>query len=392
VRLDRLDALLVLNSLESLDGTFLERLDREKMPPEAFLAEGVSLWGRFGLSERARTLLSERLAAGWPERERERCAREDVRLCPLGGAEYPEQLLRSPRPPLLLYVRGGAALDVLAERAVGVVGTRRCSPYARRMTRELVLRLARRGLALVSGGARGIDAEAHEGALAAGGRTAAVLGTGVDRVFPAEHGDLFRRIAAGERGCLISEFPLGAEGKAWRFPRRNRIIAGLSERIVVMEAPARSGALITAREALEAGREVWALPGRIDEELCSGSNRLLFDGATPLVDLDLLLGDPQGTLAFPEPSMPARGEAPSPVGRDGKTAPGEDASSPNLAEAERLVLRLLRERGDRTVDNLVLEGRMSAAEILDALARLGALGLVYTSGPGRFRAVPGSSL
>jgi DNA processing protein len=370
--MERIDALLLLNALESLDANLTDRLDREGIAPEGFLLAGRRDWERFGLSERLRDRLAELISGRWVQEERRRCEELGVDLVSRGGAGYPECLNRSPKPPILLYARG--TLPDLS-RAVAVVGTRKATPYGRRVARELGRRLAERGIPLVSGGARGIDGEAHQGALEGRGRTLAVLGTGVDRIYPAEHRELFERI--GSSGALVSEYPLGSDGQAWRFPRRNRIIAALAERTVVVEAPERSGALVTARDALEAGRDVWAVPGRIDEAICGGSNRLLFDGASPLVDLDVFVGYLPGQL-FDPLRVPMR--------EDG----GETEGTPSPEEGK--ILALLQERGDRTVDNLLSECRMGAAEILDVLARLTAEGRVYSSGPGRFRASPGSSL
>jgi DNA processing protein len=197
-------------------------------------------------------------------------------------------LVRSALPPLLraifdppkrLHVRGDAELRVLAQPAVAIVGARSCSPYGTQVARLLGRELAGAGLVVVSGMARGIDAEAHRGALEAGGVTVAVLGCGVDRDYPAAHAELARRIC--ERGLVVSEYEPGVEPAPWRFPARNRIIAGLSAVTVVVEARERSGALITADFALEEGRDVLAVPGEITSPLSAGANALLRLGAAP---------------------------------------------------------------------------------------------------------------
>jgi DNA processing protein len=165
---------------------------------------------------------------------------------------------------------------------VAVVGTRRASTYGREVTRRLVSVLAQSGVTIVSGLARGIDAVAHQTALEAGGRTIAVLGCGIDLVYPPEHRELARRIAA--QGALVSEYPLGTQPEPGNFPPRNRIISGLSLGVVITEAGRDSGALITADYAAEQGRDVFAVPGSILSAGCAGTNRLIQDGAKPVLD------------------------------------------------------------------------------------------------------------
>jgi DNA processing protein len=183
-------------------------------------------------------------------------------------------------PPPGLYIRGRGEEDVLVRPAVAVVGARSCSSYGRSVSRSLSRELAAAGLVVVSGMARGIDGEAHRGALEARGTTVAVLGCGIDRDYPAAHAELARRIC--ERGLIVSEYEPGIEPAPWRFPARNRIIAGLCEAAIVVEARERSGALITADFALEEGRDVFAVPGEITSSLSAGANALLRLGAIPL--------------------------------------------------------------------------------------------------------------
>jgi DNA processing protein len=183
-------------------------------------------------------------------------------------------------PPPGLFVRGGTGPDMLRRATVAVVGARSCSPYGAQVARMLGRELAAAGLVVVSGLARGVDGEAHRGALEAGGATVAVLGCGIDRDYPAAHRELAARIRAS--GLIVSEYAPGVEPAPWRFPARNRILAGLSAATVVVEARDRSGALITADLALEEGREVFAVPGEITSALSSGTNDLLKLGASPL--------------------------------------------------------------------------------------------------------------
>ena len=197
-----------------------------------------------------------------------------------GERSYPRLLAQIPDPPARLWVRGEAPLDVLDRAAVAIVGARACSGYGRTVARLLATECARAGAVVVSGMARGIDGEAHRGALAAAGTTVAVLGCGVDRDYPAVHAELARAIVAAG-GLVVSEYEPGVEPAPWRFPARNRVIAGLARATVVVEARERSGALITADFALEDGREVLAVPGEITSSLSSGTNALLRLGATP---------------------------------------------------------------------------------------------------------------
>lgn len=204
-----------------------------------------------------------------------------IRRLARGDPEFPPLLAAIPDPPACLWLRGDAPADVLARVCAAVVGARACSAYGRAVARSLGRTLAGAGVVVVSGLARGIDGEAHRGALEAGGLTVAVLGCGIDRDYPAAHAELARRIVDGG-GLVVSEYEAGVEPAPWRFPARNRIIAGLCAAAVVVEARERSGALITADFALEDGREVLVVPGEITSALSAGTNALLRLGATPV--------------------------------------------------------------------------------------------------------------
>jgi DNA processing protein len=195
-------------------------------------------------------------------------------------AAFPALLAAIHDPPPQLYLRGTGDVSLLELPSVAVVGARACSSYGRSVVRSLARELAAAGLVVVSGMARGIDGEAHRGALDGGGNTVAVLGCGVDRDYPAAHAELARRIC--EQGLVVSEYEAGIEPAPWRFPARNRIIAGLCRATLVIEARERSGALITADFALEEGRDVLAVPGEITSSLSDGTNSLLRLGATPV--------------------------------------------------------------------------------------------------------------
>ena len=211
----------------------------------------------------------------------------DVTIVRRGTAAYPPLLAQLHDPPPLLHLRGGASPELLAQPCVAVVGARSCSHYGAEVARMLGRELAAAGVVVVSGLARGIDGEAHRGALASRGPTVAVLGCGIDRDYPRSHAALARRLC--ETGLLVSEYPPGVEPSPWRFPARNRIIAGLCAATIVVEARERSGALITADFALELGRDVFAVPGEITAARSAGTNNLLRQGAAPLLGVDDVL-------------------------------------------------------------------------------------------------------
>jgi DNA processing protein len=255
----------------------LARTDR--VGPVAF----SQLIGRFGSAERALEALPDMSRRAGRELTPPPVARVEAelasgdklgaRLIVLGEADYPPRLSAVDPPPPLIWTLGGAAL--LSGDCVAVVGARIASAGGQRIARGLSQQLGEAGHVVVSGLARGVDAAAHEGSLPTG--TVAVLGGGIDDIYPADNADLYRRIA--ERGCLVSESPVGARAQARDFPRRNRIISGLSRAVVVVEAELRSGSLITARLAAEQGREVLAVPGSPLDPRARGPNELIRQGA-----------------------------------------------------------------------------------------------------------------
>lgn len=216
-------------------------------------------------------------------------------------ARYPPWLRVVPDPPPVIWARGD--LSVLEQPSVAIVGSRAASQYAKTVARSLAADLARAGIVVTSGLARGVDGAAHAGCLDAGGRTIAVVGTGIDVVYPQEHETLAERIVRS--GLLVSELEPGAPPNAWHFPRRNRIISGLSRAVVVVEASEKSGSLITARLALEQGREVMAVPGSVLYGRNSGAHALIKDGAMPIEDASDIL-DALGLAARPAGRVPSR--------------------------------------------------------------------------------------
>ncbi|MGV7208465.1 DNA-processing protein DprA [Oxalobacteraceae bacterium A2-2] len=218
--------------------------------------------------------------------------------CVLGYShpDYPDTLRQLPMAPLLLYAQGRT--ELLAAPSLAVVGSRNASAQGAAMAERMALALSRAGLTIVSGLAMGIDAAAHRGGLAGPGATVAVVGTGVDRIYPARNAALARRIA--DEGCIISEYPLGTPPRADNFPRRNRLISGLARGVLVVEAALASGSLITAKLAASQGREVYAVPGSVHSALSKGCHQLLREGARLVETAADILGD-WPPAAAPEP-------------------------------------------------------------------------------------------
>ncbi|MBX6315276.1 MAG: DNA-protecting protein DprA, partial [Isosphaeraceae bacterium] len=287
-----------------------------------------------------------------PEAELELCQQHGVRLIALADAEYPKPLKEIPDPPPLLYVRGTLAPE--DGLALAVVGSRRCTPYGMRVAERLAGSLARVGLTVVSGLARGIDAAAHRGALKAGGRTLAVLANGLAEVYPPEHAELAREIAAS--GALLSEMPMRHCPLPDLFPRRNRLIAGLCLGVVIVEAAPRSGSLSTARHALEQGREVFAVPGPIDSLSSRGCHALIRDGARLVETIDDILEELGPRFRNAPPSEAAA------------TTERPEAAL-KLSEPERALLGHLDDL-PRAADELIARTGLAAAQVMATLSVL----------------------
>jgi DNA processing protein len=272
-----------------------------------------------------------------------------TRLSP-GQPGYPELLARIERPPEL-WVRGGfVPQDALA---VAVVGTRRATPYGLAVAEELGATLVARGITVVSGLARGIDTAAHRGALRAGGRTVAVLGSGVDVAYPPENRALLEAIS--RQGAVVSPFPPGTPPRAHHFPARNRIIAALALGVVVVEAPAASGALITAALGAEFGREIFAVPGPVTSPASAGCHELLQDGAKLVRDWRDIVAE------LPEPWRHALA--------DGRAAvPASEGPSPHSDEGR--VWALLSAEEPQHIDTLVARGAGTPGQVAAALVAL----------------------
>jgi len=277
-----------------------------------------------------------------------------------GASGYPAALAGMPDAPDLLFVRG----SLPEAPSVAVVGSRRCTAYGRRIADQYGRAIAEAGWLLISGLARGIDGAAHRGTVAAGGRGVAVLGSGIDVMYPREHADLARDLIAGG-GAVISEAPPGTPPEAWRFPPRNRIISGLADVIIVVEATVKGGALITAESALRQGKHVLAVPGDITRASSAGCNLLIRDGAFPVHDVEDLIESLELILG------PAR--------------PAVEAIPRDLDPEEEWVVALVR-AGSADIDSLVAATGNSTGSLLAVLGRLELAGVVATDGPGRYLA------
>lgn len=240
--------------------------------------------------------------------ELQRCRELGVRLLVHGAPDYPAALEETSDPPILLYAWGDPAPGVVR---IAIVGSRKPTSYGIGRARALTADLARRGVEIVSGGARGVDTVAHKEALEAGGRTIAVLGSGLAKPYPRENHNLFKKI--GERGAVLSEFPLDCGAKPDHFPRRNRVISGLSAAVLVVEANERSGSLITARHALEQGREVLAVPGPVTSPRSVGCHRLIQQGAKLVHDAQDIIDELSPLYSGSVGDAPPAATAPAPA-------------------------------------------------------------------------------
>lgn len=313
--------------------------------------------GRSALAAVVGRELADAVLAPAPDEHIERAlawaAEPGSHLLTLADDAYPRALLDIADPPVLLYVKGDPAL--LQRPAIALVGARSATVQGEANAAAFAQSLAEAGLVIVSGLALGVDAAAHRGALAAGG-TVAVIGTGIDRIYPARNATLAREIAAS--GAIVSEFPLGTPPLPHNFPRRNRIIAGLSQGVLVVEAALNSGSLITARLATESGREVFAIPGSIHSPLARGCHRLIRDGAKLVETAEDVIEELRGRLGWPAPAPEPRerrrqGGKASASRADDSAAPAQQ-TVPGLDDEAARVLQII---GHDPVDIDTLAGR-----------------------------------
>jgi len=323
-----LEHLLALNQLPKLGPVRIRRLiEAFGSPEQALAARKDQLIRVDGIGPEIAAILTDWESHADPAAELRDLKERNLSVILPEDPCFPPQLRESYDCPLLLYVWG--EIQERDRHAIGIVGTRRCSIYGKNSSKKLSYQLAHAGFTVISGLARGIDTTAHEAAIAAGGRTIAVIGSGLAKIFPAENLPLAEMIADG-KGAVVSEFPLHTAPDKKTFPQRNRIVAAWSKALIVTESPLWSGSLITANLATEYGRPVYAVPGQIDKPSSAGCNRLIRDGATLLTDASELLDD-LGSLNFSSVPLPVQ-----------KTAtPEEKTDLPDLALDEQTILTAL---------------------------------------------------
>lgn len=392
-------------------------------PEDAYYADPASYAGVEGMTEDAAALLQDKDLKE-ARAVLEACENQNIGILTLQDAMYPNRLKNIADPPLVLYFKGKLpefdALPVIA-----VVGTRDATPYGLKTAKNLGAQIARCGGLVISGLATGIDAMAMRGALSAGKAVVGLMGCGVDVVYPANNRSLLTDTQ--RYGCLLSEFPPGTPPYKWNFPKRNRVISGLSCGVVVVEAPKRSGALITASQAAEQGRDVFVIPGNVDVAACAGSNALLRDGAIAVsTGWDILSeyqalfpelirkdGLPSLQTLYPDEEAAVRA-AERPAGKvaqkahvlknKGAEAPSGDKKAidkepnapysekidtedPALTGDERAILRLLRD-GEQLVDDVIAESGLTPGAALSTLTLLEVKGLIRRL-PGRYVCLSG---
>jgi DNA processing protein len=340
-------AYITLNLLPHIGPVRVRRLRERFGSPEAILlAKESELKAVDGIGpEAARSVAAARETVS-AEAEEKRASALGIRILGFDDAEYPPALKEIYDPPLALYVKG--PMPERWPRGVAVVGSRHTSPYGIETAKKLGYQIAYAGVPVVSGLARGIDTAAHLAALAAKGKTWAVFGCGLDQVYPPENQELAERIA--ETGCLLSEFPLGSVPDRQTFPMRNRIVSGLSFGVLVVEAGLGSGALITARQALEQGRQVFAVPGRIDSPHSKGCHQLIKEGARLVEGVEDVLSE----LEFLLPPEAVRTPRPLPE---------------NLSGEEEKVFAAL-ETEETPIDRVIQKTGLPSATVSSSLLRL----------------------
>ncbi len=363
---------MVLNDLPNIGPITLNRLLAEfgDDPREILTAERRRLEAVRGVGpETSAALLNWRTHFDLP-REELRLTQAEATFITTRDVGYPKLLKEINDPPIGLYRKGGYLFE---QPCIAVVGSRRTTLYGQSVAKKLGAQLAQLGFCVVSGLARGIDTAAHEGALSVGGKTAAVLGCGIDIVYPPENLDLYRRIV--ETGAVLSEFPFGRKADKQSFPMRNRVVSGISEGVVVVESDVQGGAMITARFAGEQGRLIFAVPGRIDQATSHGCHQLIRDGATLLSSVDDILNE----LSYLD------GLRPRAITTAGESSVLEQLMT-QLSETERKVAAAFRGGSLLGVDALTAATGLSSPEVSAALMGLELKKLVSKRADGTFEA------
>jgi DNA processing protein len=360
---------LLLHSVTGLEDSTLARILTSSGSPKALVEGGSSLWLELGLSAGVSRSLAQTLRKGSPtvniDAQLAKLGQLDADILAITDARYPPLLRGIHDPPPLLYVRGDPA--ILSQAQLAMVGSRKASPAGLRAAGEFAGLATRAGLHITSGLALGIDAASHRGALVAGGGSVAVVATGIDRVYPARHRTLAQELEQG--GCLVSEFPLGLPPVRSNFPRRNRIVSGLSLGVLVVEAALPSGSLITARTGLEQGREVFTLPWSIYHHGGAGCLYLIRDGAKMVVSVEDILEE-LGPMYTLQQDLLAH-EVPA-------------GARPELSGSEQRMLQLVGYE-QVTADELSQLSALPVARVMAELSSLELLGVVSREGGGYIR-------
>lgn len=353
-----------LKSISGIGNVTFRRLLERFDTPEAVLSQKTETLALVkGVTPAICHAITNKLWQNFAEKECELLKKSDARLVTFTDEEYPKSLFEIPDPPPFLYVRG--KLDALSG-TVAIVGSRRATSYGLMSAKRFSEALAAFGFTIISGGARGIDTAAHRGALASNGNTIAVLGCGIDKTYPPENEKLFSEISGN--GALISECPFGTMPLAENFPRRNRIISGLSRGVLVVEAAEKSGSLITAQYALEQGRDVFAVPGSILSSASRGCNRLIKQGAKLVDCVEDILEEFTGFLESGTGSRTSRTDTPR---------------SFSLSPREAAVYELLA-RTPLHIDDIIIQSELTAGEVSSMLLTLELKGAVNALPGGHF--------
>jgi len=363
---------MILNDLPNIGPITLNRLLQELGgdPRDILTADKRRLESVRGVGPETSAALLNWRAHFDLAREEERLAQAGAVFITAGDEGYPKMLKEIHDPPIGLYRKGGY---LFTQPCIAVVGSRRTTLYGQSVARKLGAELAQMGFCVVSGLARGIDTAAHEGALSVGGKTAAVLGCGIDIVYPPENLDLYRRIA--ETGAVLSEFPFGRKADKQTFPMRNRVVSGICEGVIVVESDVQGGAMITARFAGEQGRLIFAVPGRIDQATSHGCHQLIRDGATLLTSVDDILNE----LNYLD------GLRPKAIATEGEPSVLEQLL-PQLDEKERRVFECFKGGSLLGTDALTAATGLAAHEVSAALMMLELKKLVAKRADGTFEA------
>lgn len=370
------ESLIALNMLPKIGPVRVSRMIKAMGSAEAILSAGINQLTKVdGIGPETAKVIHD-----WQDRidlsaEMAEATQRGIQILTQSDTEYPDVLRQSYDPPLVLYVWGG--IEQSDQHALAVVGSRRCSHYGTNTARQFAFQLASSGFTVISGLARGIDTHAHEGAIAAKGRTIAVIGSGLGQVYPPENMELAERIADGY-GAVVSEFPLNTPPSKKTFPMRNRIVASWSQGVLVVECPAWSGAMITANLAGELGKSIYAVPGQIDRPTSAGCNHLIREGAILVTGGQDILDD-LSVLPLqhhrPLASSSERSSAMSP-------ATSQDLLR-GLSAQEQSVLRAL-EAGATLVDELLAATSVPLPELNVTLLKLEMMGRVQQLAGGRF--------